>query len=238
MKTLYFSLLIITVLLSALACRPHSPVDQPAANTLTKEAFLKTFAAQPDHQADRIINLNGSTIQINFAKKGKQTRQEFYPLAQATNLKNAADKNYRLITLEQENQPAISFDPQAKTYTELPEHFSLAPFDIEHFLDTANTELGKLKIEDTGTETVDNHEARKIRLTFEGEEGEVSFYFAKDLQNLFIKMDSKGIEEMNGTYTLANISFSVPDELFTLPQGYKKVDFNTFITSMRDKMKP
>src|SRR5262249_13626522 len=154
------------------------------------------------------------------------------------NLKNAADKNYRLITIEQKDQPAISFDPQAKTYAELPEHFSLAPFDIEHFLDAANSELGKLKIEDAGTETVDNHEARKIRLTFTDEEGEIYFYFANDLQNLFIKMESKGIEEMNGTYTLANVSFTVPDELFALPQGYKKVDFNTFMTRMRDKLTP
>ena len=205
---------------------------------MAMENFLKLFEKQPDHMADRVISLGSNSVKISFAKKGEKSRQEFYPLAQATILKNSADKNYRLITLTQDNQPAISIDPQAKTYTELPEHFSLAPFDIEHFLDAAKAELGKLKIEDIGTETVDTHEARKIRLTFEGEEGEIFFYFAKDLNNLFIKMDSKGVEDMTGTYTLTNISFIVPDELFTLPQGYKKVDFNAFITAMRGKMTP
>ncbi len=236
-KIICLRLLILFALLSIPACRPQQPsAEQPATSTLSMEMFLKTFAAQPDHTADRVITLNGSVIRISFAKKGDKSRQEFYPLSQATNLKNEADKNYRVITIAQENQLTLSLDPQAKTYADLPDHLSLAPFDIEQFLEAAKSELGKIKIEDVGTETIDTRAARKIRLTFVGEPGEIFFYFANDLQNLFIKMDSKGIEEMTGTYTLANISFTVPDELFALPQGYKKVDFNTFITAMRGKL--
>jgi hypothetical protein len=237
------SLFIGIALFFLFACKPLPPgpdsaSSQPAAEALTLEALLKMFETQPDHMADRLISFNGSTVKINFAKKGDKSRQEFYPLALAPALKSEADRNYCLLTIIQDKQPAISIDPQAKTYAELPKDFSLAPFDIEHFLEEAKSELGKLKIEDTGTERVEGHEARKIRVTFEGEPGEILFYFAKDLNNLFIKMDSKGLEEMTGTYALSNISFTVPDELFTLPQGYKKVDFNALITAMRSKMAP
>jgi hypothetical protein len=60
------------------------------------------------------------------------------------------------------------------------------------------------------------------------------FYFAKD-SNLVLKVDSGNIRQIRGSYSISNVSFNVPDDLFEPPPGYRRVDFDSFIETFYSK---
>jgi hypothetical protein len=229
-----FALVGIVILITN--CKPSQSAQKTAPQAISFATLLQMFADQPDHIADRTIVVNNSPMKMRFAKKQARTRQEFYPLDQAERLKNEADRNYKIITLIQPGQPSVALDPQERTYAQMPDAFNLVPFDIESFLKNAASEMNKVKIEKIGTENIDGHAASKIRMRFEADNEEMYFYFASDLKNLFIKMDSGTIKQLQGSYTVSNVSFDVPDDLFEVPKEYKKVDFNSLISMLKSRI--
>jgi len=193
------------------------------------------FADQPDHMADRTIVVNDSVIKMKFAKKQDKIRQEFYPLDNADSLKNESYRYYKIVMISRLNQPTMAFDPQEKTYAGAPENFKMGSFDIEEFLKNASATLGKVNARSAGTETIEGHEAKRISIRFQDGPEEMNFYFATDLKNLFLKMDSGTIKQLKGSYTASNVSFDVPDELFEIPKDYKRVDFSLMISAIKQK---
>jgi hypothetical protein len=106
------------------------------AETIPLADFLRMFAAQPDHSADWEIVFDEAKLgvylkkHIRFAKKQGRTRQEFYPLEAVKRL-SKADREYRLFVIFQPGRPTLALDPQAKTYTEMPDGFSAVPLDVD-----------------------------------------------------------------------------------------------------------
>jgi len=219
----------------AFASGGNADAQQPKAGPLTFADLIRMLADQPDHMADRTVAVNGAVTKMKFAKKQDRVRQEFYPLDQATTLKNDSYRSYKIIVIGQLNQPSIAIDPQEKTYAEAPENLRIAAFDVQDFLLRASAELGQIEGERAGTEMVEGHKANKIRLKFKGSTEEMYFYFAEDLKNLFVKMDSGTIRQIKGSYTVSNVSFDVPDGLFDIPRDYKRVDFEAMISTLKQK---
>ena len=228
-------LVIITALMLILGYSSNAGAQKTKPEIISFPDLLRMFADQPDHMADRTIVINDSVIKMRFAKKQDKIRQEFYPLDEAGSLKSGSYRSYKIITISKLNQPTIALDPQEKAYAEAPEDFKLVSFDIEEFLKNASAELGKIKAESVGTKIIEGHKASKIRLRFEGNTEEMYFYIANDLKGLFIKMDSGSIKQIKGSYRVSNISFGVPDELFEIPKDYKRVDFNSMLSTIKQK---
>ena len=233
-KTAY-GLTLLAALLLVFASEGNAGAQQPKPEPLTFADLIRMLANQPDHMADRTVAVNGAVTKMKFAKKQDKVRQEFYPLDQATALKNDSYRSYKIILISKLNQPSIAIDPQEKTYAEAPENFQLASFDIQGFLLRASAELGQIEGERAGTEMIEGHKASKIRLKFKGSAEEMYFYFAEDLKNLFVKMDSGTIRQIKGSYTVSNVSFDVPDGLFETPTDYKRVGFETMISTIKQK---
>jgi TonB family protein len=68
--------------------------------------------------------------------------------------------------------------------------------------------------------------------------GRYVFILRRDMKNLFFKMESEGIDSMRGSYFVSNVSLDVPDELFEIPRDYKKVDFGSFMSTLKEKVDP
>ena len=230
-----YGLVAITALTLILGCAKNSGAQKPDSESLSFPDFLRMAADQPDHMADRTIAFNDTVVKMKLARKQDKVRNEVYPLDQADSLKSESYRNYRIVTISELNHPTMALDPQEKTYAEAPESFKLASFDLEDYLKKASAELGQIKPERAGTEIIEGHKANRIRLRFEGSSEEMYFYFAIDLKNLFLKMDSGTVKQIKGSYTVTNVSLDVPDELFEIPKDYKRVDFNSMISTIKQK---
>jgi TonB family protein len=199
--------------------------------------LLRMMASQPDHMADWTVVINEEKFGIHlnkhfkFAKKQGQTRQEFYPLEDTQGVKKT-DRSYRVISISQQGQPPLAFDPQALTYSEMPDGFRANPLDIDQLLNTARQVQDQIKVQNLGTVTMEGHQSAKICMTITGE-GEIFFYFAKDLRNLLIRIDSGN--NQGGGFSVSNVSFEVPDDLFQIPKNYRKVDFNSFMLPLKQR---
>src|SRR5262245_41945316 len=226
--------LIISAVAVLAGCSQHGSAQK--AETIQFPALLRMLAEQPDHMADRTIGINGSIVKIKFAKKQNKIRQEFHPFDQAASLKDESYRGYSIVTITKPDQPTLAFDPQEKTYAEASADFKLSSFDIQGFLKNLSGDSEKIRVEKAGTEMIEGHESSKIRIKFEDATEEVCFYFANDLNNLFLKMDSPNIKQMKGTYAVSNISLDVPDDLFEIPKGSKKVDFNAMMAALKQKL--
>jgi hypothetical protein len=245
-KSLSIALTAIAILTTA--CKPDVVAQNPQAGPVSYTELLKRFADQPDHKADRIFIINDFSFKIRFAKKQGKTRQELYVLDDPTvKLRNQADRTYKIIVITQLGQPSIAYDPQERTYAELPEAFKAAPLDVdnmESLLKTAAPEIDKLKAQDMGIVNIDGHQATKIKVSIGGEsEGFTYFYFARDLNNLFIKMEGGGkywegseAKMLKGSMTLSEISLEVPEELFQLPADYKRISFESMKSTIEGKI--
>jgi hypothetical protein len=234
-KEIIHGLIIVTAFVLAVVCGPDVNARQAKSETISFPNLLLMFADQPDHMADRTLVVNDSVIKMKFAKKQGRIRQEFHPLDQADSLKNESYRYYKIITIGKLDQPTMAIDPQERTYAEAPEDFKLVSFDAEALLKRVSAELGSIKAESAGVEVIEGYEANKFKIKFEGSKEEMYFYFAKDMKNLFLKMDSGNIRLLKGSYTVSNVSFDVPDELFEIPKDYKKVDFNSMLSVIREK---
>jgi hypothetical protein len=210
--------------------------------------LLQMMADQPAHIGERKIVANTAHERWNFAIRLNKVRKEFYPLEKSRTLIDQADKNYRIITISEIGQPSLAYDPQAKTRTRLPNDFKVAGLDLYGWVSSVVSGTNEVKIEEVGTTLIEGHEARKISIKYRSQEGNVLqfrgvmiLYFANDLKNLLIKLESdsaveKGTERpyvQRSVYTLSNISLDVPDDLFKIPTAYKEVEFDAFWAAIK-----
>jgi hypothetical protein len=198
------------------------------------------LANTPDYVADLKINVNGGTTNQRVAKKQKMSRWELQPFEEVPDRVNEADRRYKLVLVFRPDQSPVALDPQKMLYSELPAAVvdSLrSPYsDPETLLKRLSGQADKFMVENAGTAQIGGYLATRIRLTFIGEPGEIFFYFAKDLKNLFIKMEG-GDKSFRGSVTFSNISLQAPDELFTIPAGYEKTDFESLRNVLSSKIR-
>jgi hypothetical protein len=227
-----FALIVALIVIAGVAPAATAQKSKPAK--IPFEELLRLLANQPDHLADRTLAFNNSVVKMKFAKKQNKVRTEFYPLDQPGNFRTPAGRQYKIITIIKPDQPMMALDPQAKTYADAPPDFSIGSFDVESFIKAASGELNKINALNVGTVMVGGKAATKMKVSFEGKREFMYFYFAKD-GNLLLKIDSGNIKQMRGSYSISNLTFNVPDELFEVPPGYKKVDFNSIMETLKIK---
>jgi hypothetical protein len=182
------------------------------------------IARQPDFTADIRATSNKVVIDAHVFRKGGNARAEFtvppqYPLP--------LPPNSKVVILSRPGEPSLIYAPEQKMYMEAPVTSTGNPATaIGEFLNNLKSDQ-RFKLEDTGSETIDGHDTRKLRITHEGKDTEVFVYAAKDLQNLIVKLDGR-VEGQPLTVTLSNISLTVPDTAFEPPANYqteyKKLD--------------
>jgi hypothetical protein len=233
-------LLVFASLLYSVSCTPTAGAQKDLPETFSFPGLLQILANQPDHTADWTISVRDEKFGINLArhikiarKQGK-ARQDFYPLEDAERLKNKTDRGYRLFSIIQPGQPPLVFDPQAKTYTEMASELKGNPFDVDQFVKNSQRLMDKVKLQAGGIVSIDGHEATKVKMTIDGE-GEIFFYFARDMKNLLIRIYSG--DNQGGAFTVSNISFDVSDDLFQMPGGYKRVTLRAFKSPLDRKAK-
>ena len=128
------------------------------------------------------------------------------------------------VFISRPNQPTLRLDPKTKTYSELPQPngdgflWFWNAEDVQSF-----AEKKKVRFQIAGREKVDDHDCLVIKATPDSkstDEEAIYFYCAEDLKNLVIKIQLK-LPNRITTYTLTNITFDVPDSLFTIPARYR-----------------
>lgn len=201
------------------------------------------FANQPDCVAYIAIVLVKDAIMQRFAKKQGKTRCEFsvFDLKDG-NLQKVS--NDRITVIAYPSRTWIGLDPQEKTYSELPESFRPDLLDAQElYKRVVRTEdEHKVIVENVGAKALNGHRVQKIRVSFKGNKPEngIFFYVAKDLKNLIIKMEVNDLYEDQPSrkgeklsLSLSNVSLNVPDALFQIPKGYRRVEFNSFISTIK-----
>ena len=231
----YLGLALVTLLMWPVA---GAQTNGPEAIPIS--AFFEMLSNQPDCSTDWTFILDEPALSVlakyrmKLVRKQGKVRREMYPLENETRLKNKADKDYKFVMIDQPGRPTMVCDPQAKTYAEMPSGVNVPGIDLQSFIQSKASELDKLKVENVGVENFKGHPSKKIRMTVEGERGAILMYFANDMKNLLIGMESD--EAGKSSLTISNISFDLPDELFEIPPGYKKVDFSSFQATIKQKM--
>jgi hypothetical protein len=208
-------------------------------------ALLEILSNQPDYTADVNMVIAEPQRMKMSRKQGKLRREFLYPVKDASG-KDKANAYYRTITIERLGQSTILFEPQQKTYCEIPVGSSPPVIGMQQLLDNLMNNIEGIRVRNLGTEILDEHEATKMHITMTGDKPPKSdrhglfFYFAKDLKNLLIKFEVLELYEDKPTppgkgwsYTLSNISLDVSDDLFQMPVGYKKVDLNSFLATLK-----
>jgi hypothetical protein len=174
---------------------------------------------QPDFTAEeneryseehRIKEVRGINASYSVVKKGSTYRRD----------------RAVVIIYSRPDQPALLFYPRSREYLESPRLGDSFGNAASPGL-LATEEGAKLVFESLGDEQVDGHRCLKIQVSMPEEAAKSStptrvvYYLAGDLRNLVIRTDLIGFFGTT-TYTLKNISFDVPNNLFRMPEGYTK----------------
>ncbi len=191
----------------------------------TIAALLVTFAIMVSAAAAGAAGIgnfkNYSADMVITASHGSTSSRVY-----ATNLKQRMEMK----TEGQENIVITRFDRKKaymcmkaqKMCMEMP--LMIQKQDIQSMMNDPDVKVDRQFL---SNETVDGHATKKyhIVITRNGKSEQSGFMWeAADLNNFPVKWQS---EDKNSTITWKNISFSsIPDGLFEIPQGYKKMEMN------------
>lgn len=214
---------------------PSSQNQKGETDFLT--ALEPIFANQPDFKADVTIIL-ADPIRMRIARSNGKVRFEWLNPARAVRAKGQATKYYRTIVISQPGQPSLAFDPQQKTFTEMPSDDRPPAPEMLQLLKEfmKGKEEYKVVVEDAGSESLDGRQVSRLKITSQSEGSELFIYIAKDLKNLVVKLETGPEAFLGGkkiSYTLSNVSLDVPDNLFEYPTGYRKVRHRTFMATFK-----
>jgi hypothetical protein len=120
----------------------------------------------------------------------------------------------------------------------MPGDTQLAPRDMVQLLRAMIRSKDELKVivRDEGTQMMDGHQVRRLKLTLQSDKSDLFIYVAKDLKNLVVKIETGPESSLGGaklSYTLSNVSLDVPESLFEYPAGYEKVGYDVFTTRFK-----
>ncbi|MBI4752374.1 MAG: hypothetical protein HY774_28120 [Acidobacteria bacterium] len=208
--------------------------SKPSApnTTDTKAQFFNQLTGQPDFMGDMTVTVEGSTVKQTFIKKAGKVRCEFHPFEGASDA-NEVMRGYKVIVISIPGKPVLVIDPQRNRYTEFEDQEPFPIMDsaklIEGFVNLKN----EANIVPLGEATVNGYATQKVKMVIAGEKAGVFFYFAKDHQNLLIKMELENQQSALG-FELANISLEVADGLFEPPRYAKHEPSEEFLSGMKE----
>ena len=234
------SLVLVGVLILIGLSRPVVSSQNQKVETDYLSALEPIFANQPDFKADVNIVL-AEPIAMRMARSNGKVRLEWLNPVRAARSKGEASQFYRMIVINHPGQPSLAFDPQQKTFAEMPIGLnSPAPDMLQILKEFVKGKEGyKVIVEDTGTEVLDGHEVSRLKITSRSDSSELFIYIAKGLKNLVVKMET-GPEKILGgkkiTYTLTNVSLDVPANLLEYPEGYKRVGYKAFMATYQQNI--
>jgi len=228
------SLAIVCALALVGLCRP---VPSYQSETDFLSALEPIFANQPDFKADATIVL-ADPIRMRIARTSGKVRLEWLNPVKAVRARRVAAKYYSTIVISRAGQATLAFDPQQKTFTEMPgDSTPPAPDMLQLLKDLMKgKEDQKVAVEDAGTADIDGRQVSRLKITSRSDRSELFIYIAKDLRNLVVKLETGPERFLGGkkiSYTLSNVSLDVPDSLFEYPGGYRKVDYGTFMATFK-----
>ena len=188
------------------------PPAQTSVNSQKDFTLRELLTNQPDFVAEQIFiqfeprRHGGFSLGSKLAKKGSYYRSEFEGS----------------IYFSGPHKSTLYYNPRKKIYREVP-----PSGDLRWYQDAIQVETlikgQDLMFEEVGTEVVDGHECRKIKVsrnTSASTEPTVIFYAARDLQNLVIVVEVNQSDRTD-RYILRNISFEVPASLFLPLENYR-----------------
>ena len=183
------------------------PSTASAPDSLQLKAILTD---QPDFLAEEIFTEfeprvhGGFSLRNKLAKKGDCYRSE-------------SDGSVFFFCMQ---KPTVYFNPRKKTIREVPS------IDVKWYQHGSHVQMlvneQSLTFEEIGTETIDSHDCRKIkvsRTTSNANDPTVFLYAAKDLRNLIIVVEVN-LSDRTNRYVLRNVTFEVPVELFAPIERY------------------
>lgn len=197
-----------------------------------KALFFNQLTKQPDFMGEMTVTVSGSTIKQTFIKKGEKVRCEFHPFEGASEA-NEAMRGYKVVVISIPGKPILVIDPQRNRFTEFEDQ---EPFPI---MDSAKLIEGFVNLKDEsnivplGDTTINGYTATKVKMVIAGEKAGVFFYFAKDHQNLLIKMELEGQPSALG-FELTNIRLDLADSLFEPPRYAKHEPSEEFLAGMKE----
>jgi hypothetical protein len=237
-RTLMITLIFAATISLTPGDRQNLAAQKSTLETDLVTVFTELFANQPDHSADIHIMI-ADPSRMKIARKQGKVRMEWLNPVNAVSRKVSKDGYYSIFMINRPDRPYTLFDPQLKTYAEMPEGIKPpAPEMLEMFKEMAKSkpEL-KCTVEDMGAVPLDGHRVNKLRIRSSGNEPPMFVYVARDLKNLLVKFElTLPYPPPNGTnvtYTLSNVTLDVPDSVFEMPAGYRKVDHQSFIETFK-----
>jgi hypothetical protein len=207
MKTLAFGVI---AAFCAYCSFTHIRTQGRAGRALSLRQILEH---QPDFVADETLTvITGNemhTSSSRVAKKGYVYRR---------------DRGV-VITVSQPGKTTLAFYARSKEFIEEP------VLDELWWTQADNAALfagrNDVSLEGGGNEVLDGHECLRIKAskrdkaTEADKSAEITFYAAKDLRNLVIATEI-AFANSRATYRLREVSFDVPEKLFSFPSDYTK----------------
>src|SRR6185369_3593196 len=86
-------------------------------------AIATIFGDQPDYVADLSIVI-ATPIRMKMARKEGKVRLEWLNPRKSASGRKEGGEYYRTILLHRPKEPSVAFDPQQKTYCEMPDEFT------------------------------------------------------------------------------------------------------------------
>ena len=236
------TLALIVLLTSAPLSKPFPCVQTTDSDVISIVDLLQMFANQPAckiyYRASASLPRFGIRVsfRIRIARKQGKSRREIYPLENETNLKSRANKDFKLVIIERLGQPSIALDPQQRTCTELPRDFNAVPFDLDTLLKGWMKESNGITFVKAGVVNIGGYQATRVKAIGVGAAGDASIYFANDPKDLLLRMEVLNTDQHEKVLmTASEISFDVPDDLFEIPNGYRRVNFDSLQSRLRGK---
>ena len=210
-----------------------SKASAPNTTSDSKALFFDQLTRQPDFMGEMTVTVSGSTVKQTFVRKGEKVRCEFRPFESASDATEAM-RGYTVVVISIPGKPVLVIDPQRNRFTEFEDQ---EPFPI---MDSAKLIEGFVNLRDEsnivplGDTTINGYAARKVKMVIAGEKAGVFFYFAKDHQNLLVKMELEGQQSALG-FELTGVSLDVADSLFEPPRYAKHESSEEFLAGMKEK---
>lgn len=139
------------------------------------------------------------------------------------------------IFIKEPSKPTIKVYPQRREYSELQPlgsgKFAFSPEEL--------VKRNDVSFKSVGTETVGKYSCIKIEVRYKEKKLKVAqflFWTSPELKNLIIKSEITLGQHVKFLTLLEDVSFSVDEELFRIPAGYKKVVEPDYLKELQERL--
>ncbi len=237
---------LVALAITALSVSGYATVQGKPPTSADLRRILET---QPDFTADGISRDPNGTKEVNvgrIAKRGRQYRID--PVAETFEAKRRSEfellrpGTYGVVTFtpNRESSSALIVQTTERRYHELlpddDDFMEAYALVVLHphvlILEASVAEAGDRPLEYLGEAVVDGHPCVKFATDASWGAGRTTFYAARDLRNLVIRIEWKSqstgsfleLFPTKGDTLLRNVKLEAAADLFKVPRGFAKVD--------------